>query len=211
TAESDGSGEFLENGGGWMRVGRRGMLVRSTMHKLMAVAVIAVVGASGVLVVSPMSAAGAATGPQCAILTVAPASLPATGGTVTVTGTGPVGVGTVHMELFVNGSIVAAQDVASGAPFSLSAVVVPPAGATSISVSVNYTSSVGNAYVGGCADANGATVLSIRVEAAQASKAAALAYTGSSNTPSYVLIGVAALVLGFVLVVAARRRSRANA
>jgi LPXTG-motif cell wall-anchored protein len=33
-----------------------------------------------------------------------------------------------------------------------------------------------------------------------------VALTGSSNTPSYVLIGLAAVVLGLVLVVAARRR-----
>ncbi len=37
--------------------------------------------------------------------------------------------------------------------------------------------------------------------------AAALAFTGSSDTPSYVLIGIAAIVVGAVLVVAARRRS----
>jgi len=38
--------------------------------------------------------------------------------------------------------------------------------------------------------------------------AAALAFTGSNNTPSYVLVGIAALVLGAVLVIAARRRSQ---
>jgi LPXTG-motif cell wall-anchored protein len=38
--------------------------------------------------------------------------------------------------------------------------------------------------------------------------AQALAFTGSNNTPSYVLVGIAALVLGAVLVIAARRRSR---
>ena len=37
-----------------------------------------------------------------------------------------------------------------------------------------------------------------------------LAFTGSSDTPSYVLIGIAALVVGAVLVVAARRRSQVS-
>ena len=47
------------------------------------------------------------------------------------------------------------------------------------------------------------------VKAAEATKSS-LAFTGSSNTPSYVLIGIAALVLGAVLVVAARRRSQVS-
>jgi LPXTG-motif cell wall-anchored protein len=40
----------------------------------------------------------------------------------------------------------------------------------------------------------------------QAPSAGQLARTGSSNTPSLVLIGIAALLVGLVLVVAVRRR-----
>jgi LPXTG-motif cell wall-anchored protein len=37
-----------------------------------------------------------------------------------------------------------------------------------------------------------------------------LAFTGSSETPAYVFVGLAALVLGAVFVVAARRRARTD-
>jgi LPXTG-motif cell wall-anchored protein len=73
-------------------------------------------------------------------------------------------------------------------------------------VSVNYTYGNKNAYVTGCTGPGGVTVL----RAEGAAKAANLAFTGSSNTTTYVLIGAAAIVLGIVLVVAARRRSHVN-
>ena len=38
----------------------------------------------------------------------------------------------------------------------------------------------------------------------------ALAFTGSNNTTSFVLIGVTALIVGIVLTVGARRRSRVS-
>jgi LPXTG-motif cell wall-anchored protein len=64
-----------------------------------------------------------------------------------------------------------------------------------------------NAYATGCADPHG--VLGVRVSAAEASQAPAL--TGSNNTHSFVLIGVAALVVGLVLTVGARRRNKVTA
>ena len=47
-----------------------------------------------------------------------------------------------------------------------------------------------------------------RAENVQRAQAQALAFTGSNNTTSFVLIGVTALVVGIVLTVGARRRSR---
>lgn len=70
----------------------------------------------------------------------------------------------------------------------------------------------GGSYATGCADPEG--VLVVRVKAATAQQAAqqaqALAFTGSNNTTSFVLIGVVALLVGIVLTVGARRHSRVS-
>jgi len=170
------------------------------------VALIGVLGAFAL-----QASAGAQTVPpvSCVILSVTPATVPAGGGTVTATGT--VGAD-VHLTLFAQsppgtGATVAIkeQDVTAGA-FSISGTV---GGAADISLG---TSTIGdNAYIGGCATPGGETVVRVNVEGANVTRpaqpAAALAFTGSSDTPSYVLIGLAAIVVGAVLVVAARRRS----
>jgi LPXTG-motif cell wall-anchored protein len=180
--------------------------VRNTVRKFVGVALIGVLGAFAL-----QASAGAQTVPPapvtCTILSVTPTTVPAGGGTVTVTGT--VGAA-VHLTLFAQtppgtGATVAIaqQDVAAGA-FSISGNVT---GASDISVG---TSSIGdNAYIGGCATPAGETVVRVNVSGNEVARpaAAALAFTGSSDTPSYVLIGIAALVVGAVLVVAARRRS----
>ena len=75
---------------------------------------------------------------------------------------------------------------------------------------MNFTFGNQNAYTAACAGVAGEVV--VRVQAAQVTRppvveAQALAFTGSSDTPMYVLIGIAAIVIGTVLVVAARRRS----
>ena len=64
-----------------------------------------------------------------------------------------------------------------------------------------------NAYAKGCGDPQGSLV--VRVRGAQAAQA--LALTGSNNTSTFVMIGVSALVVGIVLTVGARRRSRISA
>jgi LPXTG-motif cell wall-anchored protein len=78
-------------------------------------------------------------------------------------------------------------------------------------VTANFTVVDGNGYATGCADPSSLTV--VRVEAATASQqqAQALAFTGSNNTSSFALIGVTALIVGIVLTVGARRRSRLSA
>jgi LPXTG-motif cell wall-anchored protein len=53
-------------------------------------------------------------------------------------------------------------------------------------------------------------VVRVDIEGAAASQAQALAFTGSNNTHSFVLIGVAALVVGLVLTVGARRRNKVS-
>ena len=68
----------------------------------------------------------------------------------------------------------------------------------------------GGSYATGCADPDGLVVVRVRAagENVQRAQAQALAFTGSNNTTSFVLIGVTALVVGIVLTVGARRRSR---
>ncbi|HXY92077.1 MAG TPA: LPXTG cell wall anchor domain-containing protein [Acidimicrobiia bacterium] len=75
-------------------------------------------------------------------------------------------------------------------------------------VSANFSTQPGDGYATGCATAEGATV--VRVDAAATTAQQPLAFTGSNNTPSFVLIGVAAVVVGLVLTVGARRRHRIN-
>ena len=76
-------------------------------------------------------------------------------------------------------------------------------------ISANFAVTSGNGYSTGCADPNGLSV--IRVQATSASQPVqALAFTGSNNTTSIVLVGVAALIVGIVLTIGARRRSRTS-
>ncbi len=180
--------------------------MRSPVRKLIGVAV---VGTLGALFAMPMLTAGAQTEPappgDCVILSVTPNPVPDFPAVVTVSGTAPNGV---HLTLYAqaplpNGPVVAVaeQDVTNGT-WSLQVHVTEPT-----NVSANYTFGNKNAYTAGCATPSGDVVIHID-KAANAAKA--LAYTGSSNTPSFVLIGVAALVLGAVLIMAARRRSQVS-
>jgi LPXTG-motif cell wall-anchored protein len=79
-------------------------------------------------------------------------------------------------------------------------------------ITVGITYGPEGAYAAACAAEGGVTSFNVRSEqvvrpTTPAAAAAQLAFTGSSDTPSYVLIGIAAIVVGAVLVVAARRRS----
>jgi LPXTG-motif cell wall-anchored protein len=187
--------------------------VRNTVRKFVGVALIGVLGAFAL-----QASAGAQedppapTPPSCVILSVTPTTVPVGGGTVTATGT--VGAD-VTLTLFAQsppgtGPVVAiaTQQVAAGA-FSISGNV---GGAADITLGTEFGN--GGAYTGGCATPGGEVVVRVNVAGnevvrppAAAATAAALAFTGSSDTPSYVLIGIAAIVVGAVLVVAARRRS----
>ena len=79
------------------------------------------------------------------------------------------------------------------------------------SSTANFLYGSQNAYTTGCTGPGGIQAIAITRSAAGAAAAAQrLAFTGSSDTPIYVLVGIAALVIGAVLVVAARRRSQVS-
>jgi hypothetical protein len=67
----------------------------------------------------------------------------------------------------------------------------------------------GGSYATGCADPDGVLVVGVK-SATAAQQAQALAFTGSNNTTTFVLIGVTALIVGLVLTVGARRGSRVS-
>ena len=151
---------------------------------------------------------GAPPTPDCVILSLEPNPVQGFPATITVTGTLSL---PAHLTLYattppVTGTKVAIANQDAGAGnFSISGQI---SGESDVSLGITFGNE--NAYTGACATPGGDIV--IRVKAAQASKqaagaAGALAFTGSSDTPSYVLIGIAAIVVGAVLVVAARRRS----
>jgi LPXTG-motif cell wall-anchored protein len=81
-------------------------------------------------------------------------------------------------------------------------------------VSANFA--VGDSsYASGCGDPEGVVVVRVAGATAaaqqqqqQQQQQQALAFTGSNNTTSFVLIGVTALIVGVVLTVGARRRNR---
>jgi LPXTG-motif cell wall-anchored protein len=180
--------------------------VRNRGRKALGVALAGVLGA---LFAVPMLAAGAQTdetpaaAADCVILSVNP-NPAAAGQQVTVSGTAPNGA---DMVLYADGIPAVAKSatdvvtqLVTDNTFALRYTVDGPT-----ELSANFTVG-GSAYVASCADPSGEVV--VKVAAASTNKpAGALAFTGSSDTPSYVLVGIAALALGAVLVVAARRRS----
>jgi len=181
--------------------------VRNPVRKFVCVAVIGVLGA---LFALPMLSAGAqtTTPTQSCIFTVAPTTF-AAGTTfpqnVTVSGTAAPDGSIV--TVFLNGSPTTPTATVVGGTFSV--VISIPASGTIVSLSLTA------AYAGACATPAGLPSVVVSAEVAGESVAtgpavAGLAFTGSSNTPSYVLIGIAALVLGAVLVVAARRRAHVS-
>jgi LPXTG-motif cell wall-anchored protein len=191
--------------------------VRNPVRKFMGLALIGVFGA---LFALPMLAAGAQSGENgvppdppgdCVILSVAPNPIPAFGTQVTVSGTAPNGV---TMVLFADGNPATPNSgtdvvtqLVTDNTFTLKYTVN-----AAVDLSVNFTFGNQNAYTAGCATPGGEVVVRVDVAAAEVTRPAAqaLAFTGSSDTPSYVLIGIAAVVLGAVLVVAARRRSQVS-
>ena len=188
-------------------------IVRKSVRKLMGVALL---GALAALFALPMASAGAQEfvpgegpppSPECAITSFSPA--------------GPVA--TFPVEVVVQGTVVQNAEITLFAltppatePVQLDSVVVGPGpfevrgfvdGPSTITVGVTYGPE--NAYAAACADENGITTFEVEGQGVTRppTPAARLAFTGSSDTPSYVLIGIAAIVVGAVLVVAARRRS----
>jgi LPXTG-motif cell wall-anchored protein len=139
----------------------------------------------------PLLTAGAQTTTTTAgtcSFTVSPTTLPNGGGTVTVTGTAPAGS---SITVFESGTQVATTTANSS-------------GAWSVTVTVTATTDISASFGSAPYPLNACTTVSGHVVVAGA--VIALAFTGSSHTTTYVLIGVAAFVVGLVLLVAARRR-----
>jgi len=193
--------------------------VRNPVRKFAGVAAVVLLGA---LVASPMLAAGAQTNgstgsngvppdpPGACVISAFNDVTVASGTQVTITGTAPSSDNT-HVVLYANGqpavaqspSDIVAQDVTDGS-FTLKYTV-----SQTTVLSVNFTFGNQNAYTAICSTKGGVLSEVVSVGANEVNKAP-LAFTGSSDTPSYVLIGIAAIVLGAVLVVAARRRSQVS-
>jgi LPXTG-motif cell wall-anchored protein len=187
--------------------------VRYSVRKLTGVAM---VGALGALFAVPMLSAGAQevptdpVQPDCTILSVTPNPVVAPG-SVTVTGVGESGVTVTLYGQSPPGTgptvPLASQVVGADNGFVLQGNITE-----ATDISANFTFGDGNAYTGGCATPEGEVVVRANVTVSPgnvtkpAAAAQSLAFTGSNDTPSYVLIGLAALVLGAVLVIAAKRR-----
>ena len=108
------------------------------------------------------------------------------------------------VQLFVNGSVAQSRSVTP--PPALPVVFAPITVVTGDTISANYILRGVSTYSTVCATASGQTV--VRVGGAQATR---LAFTGSSNTSTMVLVAVSALALGTVFLVGARRRRGVNA
>lgn len=194
--------------------------MRNPVRKFVGVALMGVLGAFAL----PMVAAGAQEfvpgegpppTPECSINSFSPtAPVPANGFPVTVTVEGTVSAAaTVTLYAATPpdaGAVALSTQAVPAGPFSISGPVNGPS-----KVTVGITYGPENAYAAACAAAGGVTDFTVEAEGATrpangggANAAATLAFTGSSDTPSYVLIGLAAVVVGAVLVVAARRRSQ---
>ena len=133
--------------------------------------------------------------------------IPAGATSVSATITGSIGgdPSGVLVSLVLDGVVGPAQPLSSTGTFSFGPqdIKVP------IDLSITYTYGNGSSYTNVCTDPSGENV--VRIRAAGASATAALAFTGSSDTTRNVLFGVAALVLGTVLVFGARRRKHIDA
>jgi len=136
---------------------------------------------------------------------------------VTITGTAPTADNT-QVVLFAGGAPAtpnAPGEVVSTTPALNGSFNLKYTVNASVTLAVNFTYGATNSYTAACPTTGGEAVVRVPVSAGGASNtpgtpaapaAAALAFTGSSDTPSFVLIGIAAVVVGAVLVVAARRR-----
>jgi LPXTG-motif cell wall-anchored protein len=160
------------------------------MRKVVGVLVLAIL--AGIALPLASAGAGTTTTGSCTF-TVTPTTLPSGGGSVTVSGTAPEGSTiTVFKNGVKDGTTTAADDG------SWSIVV-------SVTATTDITVSFGTNYPpAACAPGP------IRVTVAAAvTPAQQLAFTGSSNTLTYVLAALAAITLGTILVVGVRRRREA--
>jgi len=181
--------------------------VRKPVRSIWAAALAGVLGA---LFAFPVLAPGAGAQTTSVCTFTASGTAP---GTIDVSVTSPAGATEVRVTF--------TPDDASSTPQVFSRTPPAGGGVTALQftadgpgvVTANFFDAEGSAYGTGCSGPDGTEGISIsraptaptEAPAAQA-QAQALAFTGSNDTPSYVLIGVAAVIIGLVFVVAARRR-----
>jgi LPXTG-motif cell wall-anchored protein len=131
---------------------------------------------------------------------------------LTVAGTAPAGV---ELQIYYNQVVGSDGKPTDPSATPVATVLVPASGqfsvqtpfvSTATDVSANYTFGNKNFYATGCSNVAGQVVVRVQGETV----ARALAFTGSSGTPTFILVGVGALVVGLVILVAARRRAHAN-
>lgn len=165
------------------------------MRKLMAI--LALMGALSVVAVGTAAAPAGAGGFTCTF-EVTPPTLPPAGGVLTVTGLAP---GTSLVQIYYD-------PVGAQGPFLVAGDVPtnPVTGAFQASFFVTVSGEVLVAvddYAGLPCIGNAGT----NVNRPGASTTGRLPTTGANNTTTYALAGLAALSVGLVLVVSARRRS----
>ena len=156
---------------------------------------ILVLGAAGI--VAAPAGAQTRTDFSCTY-TVGPTRLPPGGGNVTVQGTAP---GSTVVRIFLNGTLN--QTVPSAPVTGAFSATIFITGSVEISVALDDYPSTPCIGVGGNEVTGGGGTV---VAGGGTGVNAGLARTGSSGTKPIVLVGLAALSLGLVLVVAARRR-----
>lgn len=122
---------------------------------------------------------------------------------VHIQGTAPAGTTVTAF----NGSIpLVSVVVGAGGTFSSANFFITPP----IDITATFTLAGDNNYSTGCSNPQGLLVVRVLGASVVAQQVQALAFTGSNNTTSFVLIGVTALIVGVVLTVGARRRSRVS-
>jgi LPXTG-motif cell wall-anchored protein len=160
--------------------------------------------AASLAVLGGLSApAGAGVSPtfSCSF-SVSPTTLPPGGGTVTLTGVAP---GSTVVRVFLDGQLVATTTSAPvTGEWSVQIVITASAEITVALDGYPETPCIG---VGGENVERNPQQSSIIVGGATATR---LARTGSSDTRPFVLIGLTAVCVGLVLLVAARRRTRVH-
>jgi LPXTG-motif cell wall-anchored protein len=203
---------------------QRRHIVRISVRKFVGVALMAVFGA----LLLPMATAGAQAfipgegpppTPACVVTSfspTAPQSQAAFAAGVNVTVQGTIDT-PATLTLLATPNDGGTPPNPTGPPVVLDEKAVG-VGNFSISGVVHQTSTITlgitygpkDAYAAACATAGGLQAFNVNAETATRPPAAALAFTGSSDTPSYVLIGIAAILAGAVLVVATRRRKQVS-
>lgn len=155
--------------------------------------------------IGSVAPAGAQTQVFSCSYSVDPTTLPVGGGLVTVSGVAP---GNTTVRVFLDGVLAATtQSAPVTGTFSTQVFITA---SVEISVALDGYPSTPCIGVGGESveqDGNGGN--GIIVGGVTATRRS-LAYTGSSDTRPFVLLGVGAVCVGLVLVVAARRRSHVH-